>query len=251
MLASRRGRRSSCRHTRQSDGCCCRDVQLPFLVTVAARNITANGPVEQVFQLLALCTQRPGHPQTAARLPAALAAAPPGTDLVKHAVQHGLAPLLLAHIRQAKAVVAPSVSVRLYAQHALHVRTAAVRRRVVGETVGALTKANIPLLVLKGAALAQLVYDDAAWRPMRDVDLLVRRADAGRAYETLRHLGFTRSERPTAPGHHHLLAMLKTEEGTAIVIELHHELLPRTPFVAPMIYDDLRPAAQTFEWAGL
>ena len=140
-------------------------------------------PAEQVFQLLALCAQRPGHPQIAARLLPALAAVPSGIDLVEHAVQHGLAPLLLAHIRKAKAVVAPSVSVRLYAQHAHHVRAAALRRRVVGETVEALTEANIPLLVLKGAALAQLVYDDAARRPMRDVDLLVRRADARRAYK--------------------------------------------------------------------
>ena len=44
---------------------------------------------------------------------------------------------------------------------------------------------------------------------------------------------------------------MKTEDGTAIVIELHHELLPRTPFVAPMVYDDLRPSAQAFEWTGL
>jgi len=78
------------------------------------------------------------------RLPAALAAAPPGTDLVALAVQHGLAPLLLAHIRTAKAMVAPSVSVRLYAQQAHHVRIGAVRRRVVAETVEALTEANIP-----------------------------------------------------------------------------------------------------------
>lgn len=208
-------------------------------------------PAEQVFQILALCAQRPGHPEITARLPLALAALPPGIDLVEHAVQHGLAPLLLAHIRKAKAVVAPSVSVRLYAQHAHHVRTAAVRRRVVGKTVEALAEANIPLLVLKGAALAQLVYDDAARRPMRDVDLLVRRTDARRACEILWHLGFTRSERPTARGHHHLPAMLKTEDGTTIVIELHHELLPRTPFVAPMVYDDLLPTAQAFEWAGL
>ncbi len=208
-------------------------------------------PAEQVFQLLALCAQRPGHTQITARLPPALAATPPGTDLVEQAVQHGLAPLLLAHIREAKAVVAPSVSVRLYAQHAYHVRMATVRRRVVGETVEALTEANIPLLVLKGAALAQLVYDDAARRRCEtSISSSAERMPGARA-ETLRHFGFTPSERSTAPGHHHLPAMLKTEEGTAIVIELHHELLPRTPFVTPMIYDDLLPAAQSFEWDGL
>jgi hypothetical protein len=208
-------------------------------------------PADQVFRLLALCAQRPGHPQIATRLPPALAAAPPGIDLVECAAQHGLAPLLLAHIREAKAAVAPSVNVRLFAQQVDHVRAAAVRARVVREAVDALTAADVPLLVLKGAALAQLVYAEEACRPMRDVDLLVRRPDARRAYETLRRLGFAPGERATAPAHHHLPGLLKTEDGTTISIELHHELLQRTPFVAPMVYDDLRPAAQTFEWAGL
>lgn len=203
---------------------------------------------EQVFQFLALCAQRPGHPLVAERLPRALVELS-GTDFVEEAVQHGLAPLLLAHVRHAKAAVAPSVSVRLYAQHTYHARIAAVRRVVVGEAVSALTAANIRPLVLKGAALAQMVYGDVAWRPMRDVDLLVRRSDATRADQTLRQVGFTSGERATAPGHHHLPAMLKTIDGTTIVIELHHELLARTPFVTPRAYDDVRPAAQTFDWA--
>lgn len=206
---------------------------------------------ERVFQLLALCTQRPKSSQIAAPLIRALATIPADVDMVDAAVQQGLAPLLLAHIRHAKAVVAPSVSVRLYAQQTHHVQAAAVRRRVVGEAVTALTTADVPLLVLKGAALAQLVYGDPGWRPMRDVDLLVRRTDARRAYEILRQLGFTLGERATAPGHHHLPALLKTVDGTTTVIELHHELLTRTPFVAPLDYDDLHPAVQTFTWAGL
>ena len=211
----------------------------------------AAGLAEQIFRLLALCTQRPGHPQVVARLPQALSALPPGVDLVAHAVEHGLAPLLLAHVRAAKAAVAPSVGVRLYAQHAYHTHVAVVRRRIVAEIVEGLTGAGIPLLVLKGAALAQLVYEDPARRPMRDVDLLVPRAEARRASGILRGLGLTRTERPTAPGHHHLPAMMKTEDGATIVVEVHRELLAHTPFVAPLTYDDLRPAAQEFNWGGV
>lgn len=207
-------------------------------------------PAAEVFQLLALCAQRPGHPVVAAQLPRRLAEAS-RLDLVDQAEQQGLAPLLLAHIRSAKAAVPASVNVRLYAQRAYHARHAIVRRAVVGEAVHALASADIPVLVLKGAALAQIVYGDVVWRPMRDVDLLVRRSDAGRAYNTLQQNGFTSGERITARDHHHLPAVLKTVGDVTVVIELHHQLLPRTPFIAPRSYEDLRPAAQTFVWDGL
>ncbi len=208
-------------------------------------------PDDDVFRLLALCAQRPGHPHSVEQLPCALAGARPDIDLVEASERDGLAPLLLAHIREAKASVAPSVSVRLFARCKQHARAAVVRRQVVGMVVEALTDAGIPLLVLKGAALAQLVYGDAAHRPMRDVDLLVRRQDAKRAYEILTRTGFSLSETRTAPTHHHLPGVYKSVDGTTVVIELHHQLLPPTPLLDPIVYDDLLSAVQRFEWNGL
>ena len=52
--------------------------------------------------------------------------------------------------------------------------------------------ANIPTIVLKGAAMIALVYQRPALRPMSDLDVLVRRADFERAGELLRAAGFTR-----------------------------------------------------------
>jgi hypothetical protein len=86
---------------------------------------------------------------------------------------------------------------------------------------------------------------------MRDVDLLVRPQDARRAYAALRRIGFAPSPAPTAVDHHHLPGLLKSEDDTTILIELHHQLLPPAPFVAPVFYDDLRPSAQRFDWDGL
>jgi hypothetical protein len=205
---------------------------------------------DHAFRLLALCAQRPGDPHVAARLPAVLAEAQPGADIVDLAAQHGLAQLLLAHIRAAKAVVAPAINVSLFALQTHERRTAAVRTRIIGEAVQGLADADVPLLVLKGAALAQMVYADAVSRPMRDVDLLVRRQDARRAYDTLRQLGFTPAARSSGPRHHHLPGLWRAEDGVTVDIELHHELLARVPFVARQTYDDLRPAAQPFQWAG-
>ncbi|HVB38956.1 MAG TPA: nucleotidyltransferase family protein [Vicinamibacterales bacterium] len=208
-------------------------------------------PEERTFRLLALCTQRPGHPAVSGRLRSALAALPPGSGLVEGAERHGLVPLLFAHVRSAGAVVTPSVVARLFGRHMQQAHAAAVRTRLVRDAVQALAQADVPLLVLKGAALARLVYADPALRPMRDVDLLVRPRDARRAYEVLQCLGFAPIGTAVAPGHHHLEGLAKTEDGATIAIELHHELLARTPFVASMAFDDLLPASQTFEWAGL
>ncbi len=50
--------------------------------------------------------------------------------------------------------------------------------------------------------------------------------------------------------HHHLQAMANTLEGT-VTIELHHELMARTPFVRPRHYEDLARRSQRFDWDGL
>ena len=49
---------------------------------------------------------------------------------------------------------------------------------------------NIPVIVLKGAALAELIYQDVALRPMSDVDIVVKPEDAWRIDEALKPLGY-------------------------------------------------------------
>ena len=61
----------------------------------------------------------------------------------------------------------------------------------LGLVLQALQQDNIPVIVLKGAHLAALVYRDIALRPMSDIDLLVRRSDLERAVAKLHDLGFT------------------------------------------------------------
>ena len=54
-----------------------------------------------------------------------------------------------------------------------------------------LRDAGIPVIYLKGAHLAQVVYENIALRPMGDIDLLVRKEDIEKASETLIRLGYT------------------------------------------------------------
>jgi len=114
-----------------------------------------------------------------------------------------------------------------------------------------MAKAGVPFLVLKGAALAHLVYGDPRLRPMRDVDLLIRKADSGRALDALLRCGFRPGGIAVPSRHHHLQAMVKTMEGATVTIELHHELIVRTPFVEPRGYDDLIHRSQPLEWGGM
>lgn len=87
---------------------------------------------------------------------------------------------------------------------------------------------GIPVVLLKGAALATTVYRDFAARPMGDLDILVPAADAARAWQGLADRGWTPEltggER-FYEGHHHLVALIDPD-GLQIVLEIHRAMLP-------------------------
>ena len=159
-------------------------------------------------------------------------------------------PLVLAHIERTGLAVPAAFRDRLRARRTQHAHAAAVRARVVAEVASAMAQERVPFLVLKGAALAHLVYGDPRLRPMRDVDLLIRKADVGRALDVLMRCGFRPGGTAVPARHHHVQGMSKTLEGATVTIELHHELMARTPFVEPRGYDDLIRRSQPFEWGG-
>ena len=63
--------------------------------------------------------------------------------------------------------------------------------QVASEVSAALEARNVRVILLKGAAIANWLYDDGAVRPYNDVDLLVAPADRARSEGALRELGFT------------------------------------------------------------
>ena len=202
------------------------------------------------FRFLSLCAAPPGSAAVAQRLPRALAAVPSLSELATAAEQHGLSPLVLAHVERTGVAIPDDLRDRLRARQTQHAHAAAVRARVIADVGDAMAQADVPFLVLKGAALAHLVYGDPRLRPMRDVDLLIRKVDARPALDVLRGCGLSPGVASVPPGHHHLPGMAKTVEGATVTIELHHELLPRTPFVEPRGHDDLSCHSQLFDWAG-
>jgi hypothetical protein len=201
------------------------------------------------FQFLSLCAQRPESASVAERLPSALSAIPSFDELAIAAAYHGMEPLVLAHVERTGLAVPAVFRDRLRARRTQHAHAASVRARVVADFAGAMAQAGVPFLVLKGPALAHLVYGDPRTRPMRDVDLLIRKTDAGRALDVLLRCEF-RPGSAVPLYHHHLQGMSKTVDGATVTIELHHQLMVRTPFVEPRGYDDLIRRSQPFEWGG-
>ncbi len=87
----------------------------------------------------------------------------------------------------------------------------------------AFTERDIPFVVLKGAHLAEDIYDHFACRPMADIDILVRGEHIGLCNEILVATGYHRlpDERRGRAIHDNYLGVRQQEQ---ISIELHRRL---------------------------
>ena len=206
---------------------------------------------DDVFRFLSLCAQRPGSAAVAGRLSSALSVVASFDDLAVAAEQHGMEMLVLAHVERGGLAIPDDIRARLSARRTQHAHAGAVRAQVIAGVADAMARAGVPFLVLKGAALAHLVYDDSRLRPMRDVDLLVRKTDAARSLDVLTRCGFESSGIVLPTHHHHMPPMARTQQGATVTIEVHRELLYPTPFVSPRDYDDVIQRSQPFAWGTL
>lgn len=90
--------------------------------------------------------------------------------------------------------------------------------------VDAFRNAGVPVLVLKGAALAGIVYRDAGLRHMMDLDLLVRKDDLGTAQRVMTDMQYVaatglQSEQWHREQHFHLPLYRHPEKP--VVVEIH------------------------------
>lgn len=162
-------------------------------------------------------------------------------QLAIQAEAHGLGPLAYTHLKAAAAPMPRATKQALQGLYLRHRHANQVRAQVLAEVLAACRQANIDVLLLKGVALAHLVYPQPELRPMRDMDLLVSQAQARPAQALLAQLGFD----APPPGDNlpakHLVVAQRQTEGLTVSIEIHHNLYsdghPATELAA------LRPAA--------
>ncbi len=97
------------------------------------------------------------------------------------------------------------------------------------ETLRALSGRGIEALVLKGGALAHLVYPEPGLRPMEDIDILVAPDCAALAREVLLSLGYVAPPESSRYDrlYHHLPMAHRQDSGHTVCIELHRELFIR------------------------
>lgn len=96
------------------------------------------------------------------------------------------------------------------------------------EVLRAFSRNEIPVVVLKGAALANLVYSHMGLRPMADVDLLVQEKDLLQVEQLLVSFGFQANEHSHSKewyrkNHHHVVPYFSPDGS--LVIEVHRRLI--------------------------
>jgi hypothetical protein len=205
---------------------------------------------EPSFRVLSLCTAPVLDETGSARLRAACAEVRDWDALANDAEAHGVEPLLLTHARDHGVDLPPAIETWLKVRFMQHAHAAAIRARAIAAILDVLEADGIHALVLKGAALAYLVYRAPALRPMRDIDLLVARRDAEPAWRSLHRAGFAPIGAYPGTLHHHLHALGQTIAGETITVEVHTQALAVAPFVPPLPYEEVAPRAQAFSCGG-
>jgi hypothetical protein len=175
-------------------------------------------------ELLYLSARLTGDEATYARLGQLAGKITDWRQLLATAEQFNMGPLLYTHLRAAQAPVPTGHWRELKGVYLRHRQTNQVRSGVLSEIVALFEAHSIQMLLLKGAALAHLVYPRPGLRPMRDMDLLVHPDQVWEAQRLLAEAGFNAPQRYITGKtyHHHLAEATKKVEGLTITVELHH-----------------------------
>lgn len=149
------------------------------------------------------------------------------STVLQQARLHDIVPLLYQRLIREKPglVLPPNIYDGIRTAYYCTLAENSLRYATLAQALAALQGAGIPVLLLKGAHLAELVYHDIGLRPMADFDLLVPRPGLMKALDILRLAGFE-SEREyfeEVDGNlsHHAPAIIKN--GT--MLELHWDLV--------------------------
>ncbi len=152
--------------------------------------------------------------------------------VVNEADRHDIVPML--HHRMIRRFpgerIPASVSERLQRGHQACAFKNLGRFQALAPVLASLSKAGIPVIVLKGAYLAAAVYENFSLRQMSDVDLLLHPEDIPKADPVLIGAGFLRNEHEAiiSPGRNEVHYR---QRSGPFRIEVHWELYaPDYPF---------------------
>jgi hypothetical protein len=185
-------------------------------------------------ELLLLLVHGRAHPDRDARFRALLRTSPDWTALLREADVHGVLPLVAHHLqRLAPPEIPPAVPAE-FQRLASHYRRSSLLqaselRRVLRHLMGA----GIPVIPLKGTALASALYGGHyGLRVSGDIDLLVRRSQVHDAVGVLEANGY-RAEGPwqrwLAAPYHIEIPLVPRAAGRRFALDLHWGLVAGDP----------------------
>jgi hypothetical protein len=165
-----------------------------------------------------------------ARMHALLGEAFPWQRLLSLADREHAEPILRMRLKEIDGLVMPEAAAEQLRRQAMvaefHVTHLEHR---LHEALDILDQAGIEPIVLKGAALAYMVYRSFADRPMGDIDLLCDPDRVKEARALLQPSGWDWSQDPAVEAryrNHHHLPPLGDQSGTGLRLELHTSLFP-------------------------
>ena len=139
----------------------------------------------------------------------------------RHPEQPGLAPLVYRRWPAHEANLPPRLYERLHGASRLTLENNSLLLGKLEEICSRFSHDRIPVMVIKGPALADLTAGLLV-RPFHDLDLLVHRHDLGEAERALRSLGY--SEIHTGVGHDYHRIFAHPGARGAVMVELHFGL---------------------------
>ena len=150
--------------------------------------------------------------------------------LADAAEDHGIAPLLEPVISALAGQLPVPDEVRraFVVLTSRHRRAAVAREACIDRLLRAFDDAGVPLILLKGAALAHRIYRDPALRPMADIDVLIDPADTAQAVSIANRLGYafaTRHGSRFSGRMHHLPMATMRRSGFQITLEIHRDTM--------------------------
>lgn len=183
---------------------------------------------DPVWQCLAsMAIIKPGHDDIR-RMHKAAAQITDWNDFAERAETHGIAPLASQHIRQHEIDVDKNARRSLNALVLRHrdaddiLNTALIDVLQVGQS------RNLEAVVLKGSALAHMIYPQSGLRPRRDIDVLAAPDQAMRLQEALGSSGYDAPRKHAVRAmrfHHHLPPASKTIANMNVSVEIHRDAL--------------------------
>jgi hypothetical protein len=191
---------------------------------VARAMLAARGPDDRGLgsQRLVDCLERIGVSDRAAMW----------SELPAEAEHNGVAPIIepivAALAREHDGLVPDETRRAFLALASRHRRATLARQECTDRLLAAFAAADIPVLLLKGAALMHLLYPRPELRPMADVDVLVSRSRLERAAGAARGCGFRFAEAYASRftgRHHHLPVATASHAGFSVALEIHDDAI--------------------------